>query len=120
MNFQTAVKTCFQKYATFSGRALRSEYWWWFLFVLLLNIASATLDASMIGDIDGPISAILAIGLLLPNLAVSVRRLHDIDRSGWWFLILLIPLVGLIMFIFWMCQESTYGANKYGNDPREA
>lgn len=89
MGFGEAVASCFSKYANFSGRAPRSEYWWWFLFVILISIciwvAAGILFAATKGiAIAGLMVGLLYLGLLLPNISVSVRRLHDLNRSGWW------------------------------------
>ncbi|MDA7946808.1 MAG: DUF805 domain-containing protein [Hyphomicrobiaceae bacterium] len=124
MTFTDAVRTCFSKYATFSGRAARPEYWWWVLFSVLVNIASNIVDAYLIAPALGlppfgensaqPLSIIVGLALLLPGLAVAVRRLHDIDRSGWWMLIALIPIIGLIVLIYWAVQPGTESDNQYG------
>jgi uncharacterized membrane protein YhaH (DUF805 family) len=90
MGFGAAIASCFGKYATFSGRAPRSEYWWWILFTLLLNFGGGIVGG-IIGAIAGtPILTVLVValiylGLLLPWIAVGVRRLHDLNRSGWWY-----------------------------------
>ncbi len=92
MNFGEAIATCFRKYVTFSGRAPRSEYWWFVLFGFLVNIAAAIADLVIMGPAtpahgdSGPIRLIVTLALFLPNLAVSVRRFHDTNRSGWWIL----------------------------------
>lgn len=95
MNFGQAISTCFSKYATFSGRAARPEFWWFFLFQVLVSIG-----ASLFGDI---ISALVSLALLLPALAVGARRLHDIGKSGWWQLIML-TVIGLLLLIYWWAQ----------------
>ncbi|WP_412479744.1 DUF805 domain-containing protein [Azonexus sp. IMCC34839] len=97
MTFGESIQTCFGKYADFTGRASRSEYWWWALFNLLV-----CLGAAMISDI---LYGLIALGLLLPNIAVGVRRLHDIDKSGWFLLVGLIPFVGWLVLIYWAVQE---------------
>jgi len=102
MSFQDAIKTCFAKYADFNGRATRSEYWWFFLFVVL---AGAIL--SMFGR---PLAGVFYLATLLPWLAVAVRRLHDTDRSGWWLLVGFVPLVGTIVLLVFFTQKSTGGA----------
>jgi len=99
VTFIESIQTCFRKYAEFDGRASRSEFWWWGLFVLLISMG-----AQIIGDTA---AALVALGTLLPYLAVSARRLHDIDRSGWWQLIGFIPLVGWAIMIYWCVREST-------------
>ncbi len=108
MDFFEAIKSGFTRYATFSGRASRSEYWWWALFVLLASIGTA-----MISD---TVSGLFALGTLLPFLAVASRRLHDMGRSGWWQLVGFIPLLGWIVMIYWTVQPSD-GPNAYGSGP---
>jgi uncharacterized membrane protein YhaH (DUF805 family) len=97
MTFGESIQTCFSKYADFTGRASRSEYWWWFLFVFL-----ATMAASVVND---KISALFSIVVLLPGLAVGTRRLHDIDKSGWFQLLFIIPVIGWIILLYWAAQE---------------
>jgi uncharacterized membrane protein YhaH (DUF805 family) len=113
MSFGEAISDGFSKYATFSGRSSRSAYWWWILFYALVFIAASILD----GAINTPVITILVwLGFFLPNLAVLVRRLHDTDRSGWWVLIGLIPLIGAIVLIVFACIDSG-PPNKYGEGP---
>lgn len=97
MTFGESISTCFAKYATFEGRASRSEYWWFFLFTLLASVASSIVSETL--------SALFSLGVLLPSLAVGARRLHDINRSGWFLLLWLIPIVGWIVLIVWAVQE---------------
>jgi uncharacterized membrane protein YhaH (DUF805 family) len=120
MSFTDAIKTGFQKYIGFSGRAARSEYWYWVLFLLLLQIVAWLIDMTLFGfNTTGvnPIGSILSLATLLPSLAVSIRRLHDIDRVGWWVLLALIPVIGAIVLIYWACLRGTVGANRFGPDP---
>jgi uncharacterized membrane protein YhaH (DUF805 family) len=114
MGFGEAIATCFNRYATFSGRARRAEYWYWILFGVLVGIAASILDALIVGSGSEIISILSSLGLLLPNLAVTVRRLHDIDRSGWWLLILPLPVVGAIVLFVFMCLRGTLGPNRFG------
>jgi uncharacterized membrane protein YhaH (DUF805 family) len=95
MTFIDSIKTCFKKYAIFDGRASRSEYWWWTLFALLVSMAVSAM---------GTLSAVISVALFLPSIAVAARRLHDIDRSGWWQLVALIPVIGWILMLYWMVQ----------------
>ena len=124
MSFTEAVSSVLGKYATFSGRARRSEYWWWVLFLLLVGFVAGLIDAMVIAPMLGfsssdslagqPLSLIITLALLIPGLAVSVRRLHDIDKSGWWLLISLIPLIGLLLLIYFAVQPGTEGPNRFG------
>lgn len=97
MTFGESIKTCFSKYADFAGRATRSEFWWWSLFVLL-----ASLGTSIISD---KLSAVFSLAVMLPGLAVGARRLHDTDRSGWFQLLYFIPVIGLLVLIYFFVQE---------------
>ena len=104
MTLGQAISTCFSKYATFSGRASRSEFWWWYLFSFLLSLVG-----QLIGTLVGVsfISIIISVALLLPNLAVTVRRYHDSDHSGWW---ILCPIYNIVLYFL----KSTPGENRYG------
>jgi uncharacterized membrane protein YhaH (DUF805 family) len=116
VTFQEAVQTVLtKKYADFSGRARRSEYWWYALAVI---IASVVLD--IIGAVIGTsiLTYVFALALLVPNIAVVVRRLHDTGRSGWWILLAFIPLIGAIILIVWACTDSQPGDNQYGPSPK--
>lgn len=112
MNWFLAVV---KKYAEFSGRARRKEYWMYTLIYILIAIVLGFLDAMLGGA--GILGALLAIALFLPSLAVTVRRLHDTDRSGWWVLIAFVPVVGVIVLLVFMCLAGTSGSNPYGEDP---
>jgi uncharacterized membrane protein YhaH (DUF805 family) len=106
MNFLKSIETCFYKYIEFNGRASRSEFWWFYLFVIICWI---------IGFALGPIiEVIIILGLLIPYIAVQARRLHDIGKSGWLQLISFIPLIGAIILIVWSATEGTKKKNKYG------
>ncbi len=114
MDFMTAVKHVLQdNYANFSGRARRSEYWWFYLFTIICYVVASIID----GVIGLPIvSIIVMLGLIVPGLAAAVRRMHDTGRTGWLLLIALIPLVGLLI-LYWFVQRGTVGPNEYGADP---
>jgi len=115
VGFGGAIARCFQKYAIFRGRARRPEYWYWVLFSVLLGIPTTILDLLMVVARVPPFIGLLAtLGLFLPGLAVSVRRLHDRDRSGWFVLLSLIPLIGPIILIIMFCQRGTAGPNRFG------
>ena len=115
MEFKEAVAHVFSNYATFNGRACRSEYWWFVLFSFLAGIVTAIISAITMGG-GGPLMVLLQLALFLPGLAVAVRRLHDIDKSGWWYLIILIPLIGAIVLMIWFCRKGTVGPNRFGED----
>ena len=105
MTFGQSISTCLRKYVTFSGRASRSEFWWWYLFSTLVNWA-----VQIVGTLVGEttiISLVAGLILLLPNLAVTVRRYHDSDHSGWW---VVCPIYNIVL----MFMKSTPGENKYG------
>jgi uncharacterized membrane protein YhaH (DUF805 family) len=113
-----------KKYAVFSGRARRKEYWYFFLFNILISIVLTVIDGmtgTLIAEANiGLLSGIYGLAVLIPGLAVSVRRLHDTDRSGWWLLIVLIPLIGAIVILVFMVQDSKLGENQYGSNPKGA
>ena len=114
---KTAVNIVLSKYATFSGRASRPEFWWWVLAVFITILIAGAVDAILFGSgpEDGqPISALLSLALLLPNIAVGARRLHDIGKSGWWLLIAFIPVVGFFVLLYFYVQPSELNANAYG------
>lgn len=111
MSFPEAIQAGFQNYVNFSGRALRSEYWFWFLFAVLAQVVLTIVD--LVSGI-GLLALLFSLACLLPGLAVSVRRLHDLDKSGWFLFIAAIPIVGAIILIVWFCQEGTRGANRFG------
>ena len=119
MSFPEAVRSVLTQYVGFSGRARRSEYWWYILFYLIVAIVASVIDSILGTDSGGTglVSGLVGLALLLPTLAVSVRRLHDISRSGWWVLLGLIPLIGTIILIIWYCQDS-HGPNAYGSSPK--
>ena len=116
-NIKTAVNTVLSKYATFTGRASRSEFWWWILAVFLTLIVFGIVDAILFGtgpEAGQPISALVSLGLLLPNIAVGARRMHDIGKSGWWLLIGLIPVIGFFVLLYFYVQPSEPETNQYG------
>ncbi len=123
MGFGDAIQTCLSKYATFSGRAARSEYWWFYLFIFLVFVVLVLLDMTLFGfDPEDPtdIPVIAGLGLLalfLPTLAAVVRRLHDTDRSGWWYLISFIPLIGGLVLLYFLVSKGTEGPNRFGPNP---
>lgn len=114
MNYYIDVLT--KKYAEFSGRSRRAEYWMFALFNLIVVILLAVIEGILgTGQILG---LVYSLGTLVPGLAVTVRRLHDTDRSGWWILISIIPLLGALILIYFLASDSTPGSNKYGPNPK--
>lgn len=121
MSFADAVRTCLTKWFDFSGRARRSEYWYFALFTVLVSIAASILDSILGTDFEGTSGGLLnlltSLALVLPSLAVAIRRLHDTSRSGWWILIALVPIIGLIVLILFYVQDS-HPDNEHGPNPK--
>lgn len=113
-----------KKYAVFSGRARRKEYWFFILFHLIISFVLGFVDG-LVGTFNadlglGLLGGIYALAVIIPSIAVSVRRLHDTDRSGWWILICLVPIIGAIVLLVFMVLDSKPGENRYGPYPKEA
>ena len=116
MSFVEAITSVLSQYANFNGRARRSEYWY---YVLAYAIISAVLNAlAQYSSIFTVLSGIFGLALICPTLAVAVRRLHDIGKSGWYYLFALIPLVGAIILLVWFVKDSEPGDNMYGPNPK--
>ncbi|MFP1132320.1 DUF805 domain-containing protein [Asticcacaulis sp. W401b] len=124
MGFVEAVKSGLKNYATFSGRATRSEFWWFALFQFIVILVPAALSISERANgsfgIFSTLQLLISLGLFLPSLALSFRRLHDTNRSAWWLLISLVPLIGGIVLLVFYCLKGTEGPNKYGGGPTVA
>ena len=111
-----------KKYAVFSGRARRKEYWFFFLFNIIASIVLTVIDVT-VGSFSatsgvGLLSGIYGLAVIIPSIAVGVRRLHDIDRTGWWLLIAFVPLIGVIVLLVFALLPGTAGDNQYGPDPK--
>jgi len=106
---------CWKKYVEFSGRARRKEYWMFVLFNIIASIVANVIDVAL-GTMM--IGSLYSLAVLLPSLAVAARRLHDTDRSGWWLLSALIPIVGWIVLLVFFCQNSKPGENRFGANPK--
>lgn len=111
-----------KQYATFSGRARRAEYWWFVLFYLVALVALTVVDRALgFWSADagmGLLTGLFILGTLLPYLAVTTRRLHDRDKSGWWQLLNFVPLIGPLVLLVWMVRAGDTGSNRYGADPK--
>jgi uncharacterized membrane protein YhaH (DUF805 family) len=128
MGFTEAIRSGFDNYVNFNGRASRPAYWWWVLFGALVSLVTRVLDG-LVGtnfvrynqygmEIGiGIISSLVGLALLLPSIAVLVRRLHDTDRSGWWYWIILIPILGWLVLLYFLVSRGTPGDNRYGPQP---
>jgi uncharacterized membrane protein YhaH (DUF805 family) len=124
MNFSSAVKTVLSKYIDFQGRAIRSEYWYWILALVLLSIVLAIIEGAVLAPALGfepfapeagqPLRMVMVLAILLPTFAVTVRRLHDIDRSGWWLFLQLVPVIGALILLWWYIQPGTETQNNFG------
>lgn len=120
----SSTKSVLTQYATFSGRASRAELWWWILAVFIFLAITRIIDGAVIAPILGferfeinagqPLSLICSLLLILPNLAVAVRRLHDLNKSGWMILIGLIPIIGTLVLLYFYLQPGDEGDNDYG------
>ncbi|MDA7548732.1 DUF805 domain-containing protein [bacterium] len=113
MSFMDATKSGIGKSFTFSGRSSRSEYWWWMLAGILFQIICTII--AVLGNVG--VAAIFPILLVLPTTTMMVRRLHDFEKSGWWLLIVLIPLIGILYLIYLFIQEGDMNENIYGRVP---
>ncbi len=129
MELKEAISSGFQNYTNFQGRASRSAFWWWQLFfvgvyllvhvvgtaILVFGVYMEMLFVALAGYIV-PVG-LYVLAMILPTLAVTIRRLHDLDRSGWWYFIGLVPVVGIIVLLVFFCTEGTRGDNRFGADP---
>ena len=107
---------CWKKYAEFSGRARRQEFWMFVLFNFLATFVAGFLDG-LLGT-GGALYGLYYLAVLIPSFAVSVRRLHDTDHSGWWIFINLVPLIGFIIYLVFLCSDSKSGENRFGPNPK--
>lgn len=114
--------TVLKKYAVFSGRAQRAEYWYFFLFHFIFSIVLGIVSAAIGDNINIIIGLLYSLAVFIPGLAVMVRRLHDTNHSGWWLLALLVPLIGILgifVLLFFLVRDSQPGLNRYGANPKE-
>lgn len=109
-----------KKYAVFSGRTCRKEYWMFFLFNFTIYVVLLLIQKiELLSRISSVIAFVFTIAMIIPSIAASVRRLHDTDRSGWWFLVTLVPMIGTIILLIFMVPDSVTGQNQYGANPKE-
>ena len=113
MDFSTAVKTCFSKYIDWNGRALRSEYWWWVLFAVIVSVVTSIVDIALGLALFNPL---WSLATLLPSIFVATRRLHDVGRTGWWQLIMFTG-IGVLVLLYWYIIEGEKEENAYGPPP---
>ena len=123
VSFADAIRNALTGYATFSGRSTRAEYWWFFLFNVIVGVAAGIIDAVIFGEDQNVFSTLIWLALIIPNIAIAVRRSHDIGKSAWWVLwqffaywFFIIP--GLIMWLYLRTRPGDIGPNQYGPDPR--
>jgi uncharacterized membrane protein YhaH (DUF805 family) len=111
-----------RRFADFSGRARRAEYWWFYLFVIIGFVVASVIDSLLgLGETVGPygiVSVLFGLAIIIPSLAAGVRRLHDTGRTGWWLLIALVPLVGAIVLLVFYVSAGTPGDNRFGPDSK--
>jgi len=124
MGFIEAIKTCFVKAFVFKGRAIRSEYWYFVLFCILVNLAMEALAGVLVNGVHenslgvlGLIYILFGLVTIFPSLSVTIRRLHDTGKSGWWVLIAFIPVLGTLCLLYWMIIKGDEGENRYGPNP---
>jgi len=114
MGFGQAISAGFSNYVNFSGRASRSEYWYWILFIIIADIVAGIIDSVLGIQI---VTGLFGLVTIIPNIAIAIRRLHDLDRTGWWILLGFIPLIGWIILLIWYVTKGTDGPNRFGPDP---
>ncbi len=119
MGFEQAITSVFRNYFSIKGRASRSEYWYFIVFTIGLSVLLITIQTytPINSQIIGIMSIVINLALFIPSITVAVRRLHDIDKSGWWYLICLVPFIGVIILIIFLVKRGNIGENRFGSDP---
>lgn len=110
-----------KKYAVFRGRSRRKEYWYFVLFVVIISVVLSLIDVAIgtsTAGGGGLLSTLFSLAILIPSIAALVRRLHDTDRSGWWFFLSFVPIIGAIVLIVFAAQDSSAGTNRFGANPK--
>ena len=121
MNFAQAISSGFRNYVGFTGRACRSEFWFWQLYVFVASICLSVLDLAAFASANwSPLSTVFSLAILLPGIAVGARRLHDINKSGFWLFLWFLPIIGWIIMIVWAIKKGDQGDNRFGSDPLAA
>ncbi len=123
MNLVDAIKSGFVRCFDFSGRSIRSEFWYWTLFITVASIILSIIDAYIAGVSwadhgTGVFEGIFGLLTVIPGLSITIRRLHDVNRTGWW-VFLFFTIIGIILLIYWACIKGTDGKNRFGEDPLE-
>ena len=123
------IDTIKNRYAQFTGRASRSEFWYFALFYFLLDVAVLIIDTYLLNPVlgvvpqqagqGGVLQMLFALALLVPSIALGIRRLHDIGKSGWWYLLVFIPLIGWLLLLYFYVTDSQPGTNRFGENPKE-
>lgn len=114
------VKLALRRWKDFQGRSRRAEYWWFVLAFTIVCFIAGIIDGVVFGNMEtGPLQVVLILAALVPSIAVSIRRLHDIGRTGWWLLIGLIPFLGFVVLLYFHVQPGIRGENRFGPDPLE-
>ncbi|MGB7084255.1 MAG: DUF805 domain-containing protein [Phormidesmis sp.] len=108
-----------KKYAEFGGRARRAEYWYFVLFNILISIGTIAVGSLISEGFASLLNSLYSLGVLIPGIAVTARRLHDTGRSGWWQLIAIIPLIGAIVLLVFLVQDGDFERNQYGPSPKK-
>lgn len=120
MSFTESIRTCLQKYIVISGRAQRSEYWWWVLFTVIAQFVLGLLDGAIFGfgeEAPAILNPLFGLATFLPSLCAGGRRLHDRDMSAWWLLLILVPVIGALILLVLFALRGTEGPNRFGPDP---
>ena len=122
MNFRIAIIKCFMLYTIFSGRAKRAEFWWFFLFCMIVGLMGSVIDAALgLDEVirgNGVFTTLIQLATFLPSIAVGSRRLHDTNRSGWWQLLWIVVFIGWIPLIIWLASTSKNENNRFGDEPK--
>lgn len=120
MTLHEAIRSVFSKYMDLSGRAPRSEFWWFFLFVVVCNVVLNLIDTALFGPGGLPLlGLIFGLAIVIPFIAVAVRRLHDREISGWWMFVWIVPFIGALIVLVLCALPGTKGRNRFGADPLE-